>query len=147
MDVAPLANHFLQLYASRNRSSVSGFSADALAMMAGYDWPGNVRELENLVQGALVLKRDGLIEVSDIERRLRFKPGQRDTPDTTTAQTTAELPEDGLQLRETLEELEREFIRQALRRSEGNKAQAAGLLGMNRTTLVEKLKRHPVSSS
>lgn len=147
MDVAPLAEHFLHLYAERNRSNVSGFSEDALTLMAGYDWPGNVRELENLVQGALVLKREGVIEVSDIERRLRFKPGQRESLTQPGGQHTAELPEDGLQLRETLEELEREFIRQALRRSEGNKAQAAGLLGMNRTTLVEKLKRHPVTSS
>ena len=147
MDVAPLAEHFLRLYAERNRSSVSGFSEDALTLMAGYDWPGNVRELENLVQGALVLKCEGMIEVNDIERRLRFKPGQRESMSQQGSHHTAELPEDGLQLRETLEELEREFIRQALRRSEGNKAQAAGLLGMNRTTLVEKLKRHPVTSS
>ena len=141
MDVPLLAAHFLSLYAEANRSEVSGFADDAMALMQGYSWPGNVRELENLIQGTLVLKREGLIERDDVARRLR---GSHEPETPSVAGDTMELPEDGMQLRQTMERLERDFIRQALRRSEGNKAQAAGLLGMNRTTLVEKLKRHPV---
>ena len=141
MDVPLLANHFLSLYAAANRSEVSGFSEEAMTLMQSYGWPGNVRELENLIQGTLVLKREGLIERDDVARRLR---GGAVEESTQSANESMELPEDGIQLRQTMERLERVFIRQALRRSEGNKAQAAGLLGMNRTTLVEKLKRHPV---
>ena len=141
MDVPLLAAHFLRVYAEANRSSVEGFSDDALTLMKGYSWPGNVRELENLIQGTLVLKREGIIERDDVARRLRNVGENEETPQ---GPSSMELPEDGMELRETMERLERDFIRQALRRSEGNKAQAAGLLGMNRTTLVEKLKRHPV---
>ena len=141
MDVPLLAAHFLKLYAKSNRSTVEGFTDDAMALMQSYSWPGNVRELENLVQGTLVLKREGIIERDDVARRLRGVEVEEVTPSSGDA---LELPEDGIQLRQTMDRLERDFIRQALRRSEGNKAQAAGLLGMNRTTLVEKLKRRPV---
>jgi len=140
MDVPLLANHFLSLYASANRSTVSGFTDEAMTLMQSYTWPGNVRELENLIQGTLVLKREGVIERDDVARRLRGSV--EETPEASA--NPMELPEDGIKLRQTMERLERDFIRQALRRSEGNKAQAAGLLGLNRTTLVEKLKRHPV---
>jgi transcriptional regulator with PAS, ATPase and Fis domain len=141
MDVPLLADHFLNLYAKTNRSTVAGFTDEAMALMQSYSWPGNVRELENLVQGTLVLKREGVIEREDVARRLRGPEVSDEVP---ASGGSLELPEDGIQLRQTMERLERDFIRQALRRSEGNKAQAAGLLGMNRTTLVEKLKRHPV---
>ena len=141
MDVPLLAAHFLKLYAKSNRSTVEGFTDEAMGLMQTYSWPGNVRELENLVQGTLVLKREGVIEREDVARRLRGVTAEEPTP---TGGDAMELPEDGIQLRQTMDRLERDFIRQALRRSEGNKAQAAGLLGMNRTTLVEKLKRHPV---
>jgi len=141
MDVPLLAAHFLARYAGANSSRVEGFTDEAMTLMQGYDWPGNVRELENLVQGTLVLKREGRIGREDIVRRLRGAgaPGE---PETVTP--SMELPEDGMHLRQTLDKLERDFIRQALRRADGNKAQAAGLLGLNRTTLVEKLKRHPL---
>ncbi|MDP6944375.1 MAG: helix-turn-helix domain-containing protein, partial [Myxococcota bacterium] len=125
----------------RRHRSDKKLTPAAIGALEGYTWPGNVRELENLVQGALVLKREGHIERDDIARRLR---GGGSGGEAATGPLSMELPEDGMHLRQTLDRLERDFIRQALRRSDGNKAQAAGLLGMNRTTLVEKLKRHPV---
>ncbi|MGM0577171.1 MAG: sigma-54 interaction domain-containing protein [Myxococcota bacterium] len=140
MDVAPLARHFLRVHGERHGSNVEGFSDAALDLMRRHTWPGNVRELENLVQGILVLKREGRIEASDVERRLRVRLG-----DTVSgADSSLTLPEDGLDLREAVEEMERNLIRQALRRSEGNKSRAANLLRLNRTTLVEKIKRNPV---
>ena len=141
MDVPLLAAHFLEQYRTLHRSEVSGFTEEALGLLCKHDWPGNVRELENLVQGTLVLKREGLIEAQDIRHRVVRK----DLQDTREAGVLVDLPEDGLQLRDTIEELERNLILQALRRSEGNKAQAASLLGLNRTPLVEKLKRQDAS--
>ena len=140
MDVPLLAEHFLAHYAPLQGATVSGFSPGALELMCGYPWPGNVRELENLVYGALVLKREGRIEAADIARRMRG----RSRPADGDSAPRLVLPDDGLDLRATLDELEGELIRQALRRSDGNRAQAANLLRLNRTTLVEKLKRRPM---
>jgi transcriptional regulator with PAS, ATPase and Fis domain len=141
MDIPLLAEYFLALYAPLHNSTVSRLTDGAKMLMQRYDWPGNVRELENLVQGILVLKAEGSIDEEDIQMRLRGRTAE--PLEGATGRVT--LPEDGLSLKETVEQLERDLIRQALKRSEGNKARAAGLLGMNRTTLVEKLKRQPVT--
>jgi transcriptional regulator with PAS, ATPase and Fis domain len=141
MDIPLLAEYFLALYAPMHNSTVSRLTDGAKMLMQRYDWPGNVRELENLVQGILVLKAEGSIDEEDIQMRLRGRTAE--PLEGATGRVT--LPEDGLSLKETVEHLERDLIRQALKRSEGNKARAAGLLGMNRTTLVEKLKRQPVT--
>jgi transcriptional regulator with PAS, ATPase and Fis domain len=141
MDIPLLAEHFLALYAPMHNSTVSDLTDGAKMLMQRYDWPGNVRELENLVQGILVLKEEGSIDEDDIQMRLRGRTAE--PLEGATGRVT--LPEDGLSLKQTVENLERDLIRQALKRSEGNKARAAGLLGMNRTTLVEKLKRQPVT--
>ncbi len=143
MDVAPLARHFLDAYARRQRSDVRGFTPGALTLLERYDWPGNVRELENVVQGALVFKADGLVTEEDVLARLRGRVRVDEVSSAPGAHAML-LPDDGVDLRRTLEDVERSLIRQALWRSEGNRARAAGLLGLNRTTLVEKLKRHPL---
>ena len=150
MDVAPLARHFLRQYVERQRSDVSDFTPGALALLERYDWPGNVRELENVVQGTLVFKSAGSVTEDDVLARLRGRVRVDEVMDDLRAKAATPgmvLPEEGVDLRGTLEAMERSLIRQALRRSEGNKAQAAGLLGLNRTTLVEKLKRSPVDLS
>ena len=135
------AEHFLKLYAPMHNSTVSSLTEGAKKLMQLYNWPGNVRELENLIQGILVLKADGAIDEEDIQMRLRGRTAE--PLEAETGRVT--LPDEGLSLKETVEHLEKDLIRQALKRSEGNKARAAGLLGMNRTTLVEKLKRQPVN--
>ena len=140
MDVPVLAEHFLRQYQHLHRARVTGFTAAAMRLMRSYAWPGNVRELENLVQGTLVLKREGPIDASDIAPRLRGRRHEAASP----TPGPWVLPSEGLSLRTTIEDLERDLIRQALSRSDGNKAQAANLLGLNRTTLVEKLKRRPL---
>ena len=142
MDIPLLAEHFLKAYAPMHNSTVSGMTEGAKTLMQRYDWPGNVRELENLVQGILVLKVDGSIDEDDIRMRLRGRTAE--PLEAETGRLT--LPEEGLSLKSTVEQLEKDLIRQALKRSDGNKARAAGLLGMNRTTLVEKLKRQPVNA-
>ena len=95
----------------------------------------------DLIQGILVLKADGEIDAADVEGRMRGRASSQ-SGDDSGGQVT--LPEEGLDLKSTVAQLERDLIRQALKRSSGNKAQAANLLGMNRTTLVEKLKREPL---
>lgn len=161
MDVPVLVKHFIARHGRDSGSAVDGVTAEAIAEMQRYPWPGNVRELENFVQGVLVLKPSGKIERSDVRARLvGTHDGFGDTmgddrgaelalrsrllgPSTSQHAMGRQLPDGGLNLRETVEALERDLIREALLRSDGNRTQAANLLCLNRTTLVEKLKRMP----
>ena len=100
-----------------------------------YGWPGNVRELENLVERLTVFCVDEVVDVGDLP------PKVVESQTVTNGEYFFDLPDDGLDLREVLGALEDRLIKQALERTEWNKNRAASLLRMNRTTLVEKLKK------
>jgi DNA-binding NtrC family response regulator len=140
MDIPLLATHFLERYRETSASRATGFSPSAMDGLCRFPWPGNVRQLENMVQSILVLKEEGLIELADIEERMGPIPDG-----SSTTGVAMDLPPSGIDLRDTLDRLEQRLIRQALERTAGNRARAAELLGLNRTTLVEKLKRNPVA--
>ncbi len=111
------------------------FSQDAMRLMMAFDWPGNVRQLENVVERALALTPGRpQIDADDLPPEIREPDGGPGDADTA-------LPEGGVDLRRRLRDVEREMIRRALDRAGGNKHQAAQLLGVKRTTLVEKAKR------
>lgn len=133
-DVALLAQHFLNHYNRVNGRSVSGFSREAVACLEQYRWPGNVRELENLVERAVVLKGQGVVEAADLPIALQTLPQPYQAPQVV-------LPVTGLSLKLAVMEFEQSLIQQALQMAGGNKNRAAGLLQLNRTTLVEKLRR------
>ena len=99
-----------------------------------YRWPGNIRELENVVERLTVFCMDETVEMDDLPAKiLSPKADKSDMP--------YELPADGMDIREFVSRLEERLIRQALDRTGWNKNNAASLLRMNRTTLVEKLKK------
>lgn len=111
------------------------FSQDAMRLMMAFDWPGNVRQLENVVERALALTPGrSQIDADDLPPEIR-------EPDGGAVDADAALPEGGVDLRRRLCDVERELIRRAIERAGGNKRQAAQLLGVKRTTLVEKAKR------
>ncbi|MFO0750640.1 MAG: sigma 54-interacting transcriptional regulator [Myxococcota bacterium] len=161
MDIVPLARHFLAIHAVPNQSRVEDFTAAALDELKRYPWPGNVRELENVVQGILVLKEHGQVDLDDVRSKLGGRAATLGLTSVADAQVGAHahglgaasgaapngirlaLPEAGIDLKHTLDRLEKDLIREALCRSKGNRARAASLLGLNRTTLVEKLRRWP----
>ncbi len=114
----------------------------ALSALAAYPWPGNVRELGNLVERLAILHPTGVIRIDDLPEKYRPEGYQTDLPataDATLVESTP-LPEHGLVLKEHLQQLERSLIDTALARADGVVAQAARLLHMRRTTLVEKLR-------
>jgi transcriptional regulator with PAS, ATPase and Fis domain len=140
MDIASLASHFMKMYAPATLGNVENFTTEAIAMLERHEWPGNIRELENVVHSMLVLKEQGDIGEEDVAAKIHgriLSAPQREFG--------VELPDSGIDLRDALERMEHQLIRQALQRTEGNRAAAATLLGINRTTLVEKLKRNPVA--
>jgi len=132
-DIPLLIHHFLALQNER-RSTDDSLSDEAVEILCGYPYPGNVRELENLVERLVVLAEGPVIGVDDLPAKIRATPPHAGGIPLT-------IPAEGLVLKEVLEELEHHIIDQALERSDGVKSKAAKLLGLNRTTLVEKLRK------
>ena len=110
-----------------------------MAAFKAYHWPGNIRELENVLERLVIVKGAGVLGFMDLPPAIRTP---RATPPTGTE--IPELPKDGTDLRAMLEAVEDRMIGEALERTGGNKNRAAELLGLNRTTLVEKLRRKRV---
>jgi transcriptional regulator with PAS, ATPase and Fis domain len=137
-DIPALAEHFRADVNAREGRAVPGFALDVVQRLGAYDWPGNVRELENLVERLVVVAQSRMVVMDDLPAHLR-------TPVVDLENATLDLPEAGVDLRIFLTQLEERLIAQALERTGGNKNRAAELLGMNRTTLVEKLRRRNVA--
>jgi len=125
-DIPFLAEHFVTKFSKELGSPVTSISSGAMQKLLEYHWPGNVRELENVIERSLVLCSGQTLEAADI--RLDMAPRTR------AASADSFLP-DGV----TLEEHEQNIIREALRRTNGNKSQAARLLGLTRNALRYRL--------
>jgi DNA-binding NtrC family response regulator len=138
-DITLLCEHFLARANERHRRQVTGIDPQAMAALKAYHWPGNIRELENVLERLVIVKGGGTLGFADLPSQIR---APRATPATGTE--IPELPKDGTDLRAMLEAVEDRMIGEALERTGGNKNRAAELLGLNRTTLVEKLRRKRV---
>ncbi len=133
-DIPLLIRFFNERMAKTRRRAINGISDAALEKLIAYPWPGNVRELENVVERMTVFCMDAVVELDDLPTKIVSPPARPGS-------LSVDLPEEGLDLREVLNEFEERLIRQALDRTGWNKNRAAALLNMNRTTLVEKLKK------
>ncbi|MFH1081629.1 MAG: sigma-54 dependent transcriptional regulator [Pseudomonadota bacterium] len=135
-DIAILANHFLTKFNKLKKKNITRISPEAIRYFISYSWPGNVRELENLIEMIVVMKEEGgEIDAGDLPPKLFQKKN------TESISTPLDLTADGLDFNEMVCRLEKNLLVQALRKSHGVKNRAAKLLNLNRTTLVEKLKR------
>jgi len=137
-DIPLLVEAFTERANRRRGRQVAGWSDEAMAALQAYDWPGNVRQLENVVERVVLLKGGGTVEVRDLPRRIRERAGSVPLG---SGLGQPMLPDEGLDLRDAVERFENALILQALERAGWNKSRAAEILGMNRTTLVEKLKK------
>jgi DNA-binding NtrC family response regulator len=140
-DIAILANHFLKKFNTIKEKNINGIHPDALNYLMKYSWPGNVRELQNLIEMLVVMKKGGEIEVDDLPRKIRYH--QKECP----AGVGIEIPASGLNYYESVNRYEKDLLLQALEKCGGVKNKAAKLLNLNRTTLVEKLKRFGILSN
>ena len=111
-------------------------SQEAMRRLMAYRWPGNVRQLENAIERAVAFSGG-----RDADRRRRSAAGDPAGAGAAAAVVASTLPEDGVDLDAFIADIERELIQRSLERTGGNKGQAARLLNLKRTTLVEKLKR------
>lgn len=143
-DIPPLVAHFLRLHSRKKERLVERIEHEALVKLASYSWPGNVRELENLIERLVVLNDDGVIRLCDLpEYMLEHIPLQQEENGLL---PPVALPIEGVDLDGLLQNLENEFILQALSRTRGNKTLAAELLRLNRTTLIERMRKRGLES-
>ncbi|MBC8394060.1 MAG: sigma-54-dependent Fis family transcriptional regulator [Deltaproteobacteria bacterium] len=129
-DIPLLANHFLFRFSSEQGKKIQGFDNEAMRGLLTHSWPGNVRELENCVEHATVLVKGERIEIDDLPCQMR--DGLYMTP-----------AESG----STMQQNEKKLLRTVLEDCKGNKKLSAQRLGISRSTLYAKLKKHKISDT
>jgi two-component system response regulator AtoC len=125
-DVPELAAFFLKKYCTKLSKSIRGFSGQALETLASYDWPGNVRELENVVERAVILCDDSIIERKDLSISAMPAATEKNA-------------------HPSLDEMEKDYILRVLGEANGNQSKASQILGIDRKTLYLKLKKYGIS--
>src|SRR6201984_3522811 len=133
-DIPPVVTFFVKQFAQQLGKSEPEISPEAFQKLLDYSWPGNVRELQNAIEYAVVLARQNVIGVKEL-------PAEVQLPVALQQAEIGGLPRKGVQ---TLDDLERTAILQALAECRGNKKKAAELLGIQRPTLYNKLKRYAI---
>jgi len=133
-DVPLLAYHFLEKFNKEKKRNIEEFSPECMKILMNYHWPGNVREVENLMERLVILKGKGTIVPEDLPEKLLAARQGSLVP-------KIEIPEAGICFKSLVSEFEKKLIIQALDKSNWIKNKAAKLLNLNRTTLVEKIKK------
>jgi nitrogen regulation protein NR(I) len=151
-DIPILVDHFMHIFCKKKKKDIIKVPPMTMEYFLTYRWPGNVRELENLIERIVILNDTGTVMIDELPERFHTEKCEKfhpvDSQHPTQAQESVPLrssgmvlPATGLDLNDVLNELEKGLILQALERSAGVKKKAAELLGLNRTTLLEKLKK------
>jgi DNA-binding NtrC family response regulator len=145
-DIPLLIENFVRVYNRNRKYRLRGFETGAVAALMKYAWPGNVRELENLVQRMVILHGGGSIDLSDLPEK--YAPDAANPAPTNEEEYREGVTESGptwssagIDFNALVDEFESRLIRQALNLSSGNKKEAARLLKLNRTTLLDKIKK------
>ena len=133
-DIPPLIAAFVRQFAQQLGKPEPDISSEAFQKLLDYSWPGNVRELQNAIEYAVVLARQGMIGVKELPTEIQLPPALQQAE-------IAGLPRSGVQ---SLDNVERTAIIQALAECHGNKKKAAELLGIQRPTLYNKMKRYAI---
>ncbi|MAV91245.1 MAG: hypothetical protein CL676_07470 [Bdellovibrionaceae bacterium] len=133
-DIPLLIHHFIEQFNRTRQRSLKGIAPEALQLLVNYAWPGNIRELENLVERLTILKGAGVVDVPDLPEKYRQGSLSQNPSE-------LEIPENGLDFNSAVDAYENALILKALEKTGWNRNQAALLLKLNRTTLVEKIKK------
>ncbi|MEK6711553.1 MAG: sigma-54 dependent transcriptional regulator [Nitrospinota bacterium] len=137
-DIPLLVQDFVRRFQEKGLTTLRAVHPAAMAALAAYAWPGNVRELENLIERMAILTERPDLRLEDLPER--FRPAAP-AGEARREVGSLDIPEEGIDLREFMDRIENQLIERALEMSGGVKNRAAQLLGLNRTTLVEKLKK------
>jgi DNA-binding NtrC family response regulator len=139
-DISLLARHFVQKSCRSNNLPAKSLTQDAIRCLMGYAWPGNIRQLENAIEHAVAM--------SGQEREIQKTtlPDEVIEPASSLLLPTVSIPDEGINFTSVVSQLERELILRCLEKTGGNKRQAARLLQLSRTTLIDKLHRLNLSN-
>lgn len=125
-DIPLLANHFLSVYSKKYKKTVRSIAPEAMKKLETYDWPGNVRELQHAIERAIIMSDSNILQTDDF-----FLSSQK------------EMGTSGVELSSyNLDEVERMIITKVLKRAQGNITQAAGELGITRTSLYRRMEKY-----
>jgi two-component system response regulator PilR (NtrC family) len=135
-DIAELTSHFVEKYCNQTGRAMS-ISPQALRLLEGYYWPGNVRELEHAIERSVALEKTDTIQPERLpEQVTNYNPGR--------VASELELPTEGINLTAHLDQLEKTYVLEALRRTDGNQTNAADLLKMSVRSLRHLLDKHGI---
>jgi DNA-binding NtrC family response regulator len=137
-DVPLLVRHFLERFQHRSEAQVRDLSPEALNQLMAYDWPGNIRELENIIERMVILAEEDTLSTDDLPPRI-----QQAEPAPVAREP--EITDKGIDFNQVVSDFEDRLLLQALEKSGWVKNKAAQLLNLNRTTLVEKLKKKQIT--
>ncbi len=133
-DIQLLAERFVDKYCGKLKTAVKRISDDVMAFLTKYHWPGNVRELENTIERAVLLSRTDTLEVADFPEKLQIP-------------ASVSVVQETEQATPTLQHIEKAYIHYILSQTEGKKATAARILGIDTSTLYRKLERYDLKDS
>lgn len=133
-DIPLLAQYFIDRFNAEKKRHIEGILPEALERLYSYHWPGNVRELENVIERITILKGEGMISAADLPEKLSRTFSNGMVPN-------VDVPDEGLDFDTVVQSFEKQLLTKALEKTQGVKSKAAELLHMNRTTLVEKVKK------
>ena len=136
-DIPLLVENFIEKFNQSKKRSITGTTDEVMTHLLHYSWPGNVRELENVVERMVILSSEDVITVEDLPERI-LAPEHR-------VDHSGEIPDQGFCLSDEVAEFEKRLIVQALDQTNWVKNRAAILLNVNRTTLLEKMKRYGIT--
>ena len=134
-DIPLLVDYYINFFNKQNNANLEGITDETMNLMVNYSWPGNIRELKNIIERLVVIKGEGRIVPSDLPDNIKIKNDK-------VIRTSIEISKEGISLNSAVNEFEKALIFQSLEKTKWVKNKAAKLLQLNRTTLVEKIKRH-----
>ncbi|KJR42472.1 two component, sigma54 specific, Fis family transcriptional regulator [Candidatus Magnetoovum chiemensis] len=142
-DILITIDHFMNTFCKKRNRIPLKFTDSATTLLLDYPWPGNVRELEALIERLVILTENNTITPEDLPERFTntYKNCAANTVINQNLYNTLKLPDEGIDLNSFLENIETTLIKQAMDKADGIKSKAASLLGLNRTTFLEKLKK------
>lgn len=144
-DIPELVSHFIASFNTATGHTIEVPVGEIMQAFMAYNWPGNVRELENLMERLVILKGQGTVDLADLPHRVFMAYSENQSTPSGASSIwdfpRMALPEEGLDLKNIVAAFENHLVDQALARTGGNKNRASELLRMNRTTLVEKLRK------
>ncbi|MFT5387365.1 MAG: two-component system response regulator HydG, partial [Candidatus Omnitrophota bacterium] len=141
-DISPIVDYYIKKYSEASKKNVKGVSSEVNKMFANYRWPGNIRELENVIEGAIIMTQGETVEKNDIPHVSKFD--DIDSFSKTKVISKGGVADDKT-LKKMVEEPEKDHIINVLKGCQWNRNKAASVLGINRTTLYNKMKKYNIS--